>query len=129
MSLDPIANALTAIKNSESAAKKICTLRPASKLLREILRVMQENEYIDGYEFLDDKREGQFKIKLGGKLNECKAIKPRYAVQKDGFEKYEKRYLPSRDIGIMIVSTPQGVVSHKTAKQRGIGGRLIAFVY
>jgi small subunit ribosomal protein S8 len=129
MSLDPIANALTAIKNSETAAKKNCLLRPASRLLREILRVMQENGYIDGYEFVDDKREGEFRINLAGKLNECKAIKPRYAVQKNGFEKYEKRYLPSRDIGIMIVSTPQGVLSHKTAKQRGIGGRLIAFVY
>lgn len=129
MSIDPIANALTALKNSERAAKPSCMLRPASKLLREIMRVMQENGYVSGFEILEDKKDGQLRIRLGGKLNECRAIKPRYAVQKDEFDKFEKRYLPSKDIGILIVSTSRGVLSHRMAKQEGIGGRLIAFVY
>ncbi len=61
--------------------------------------------------------------------NECKAIKPRYAVKKNRFEVYEKRYLPARDVGILIVSTPAGLLTHKQAKEKGIGGRLVAFVY
>ena len=129
MSVDPIANALTALKNSENATKSTCKLRPASKLLAEVLRVMKENGFIEGYERVDDKGPGFYKIRLGGKLNECRAIKPRYPVQKDEFEKFEKRYLPSRDVGIIIVSTSKGVLSHKKAKEQGIGGRLIAFVY
>lgn len=129
MSVDPIANALTALKNSESATKKECMLKPASKLLGEILRVMKENGYIGEFEKMDDKKQGSFKISLRGKLNECRAIKPRYAVQKNEFERFEKRYLPSRDVGIMIVSTSKGVVTHRTAKVEGIGGRLVAFVY
>lgn len=129
MSVDPIANALTSIKNSENAAKKQCEFRPASKLLGEILRVMKEHGFIEKYEFVSDPKNGHYKIGLSGKINECRAIKPRYAVQKNGFEKFEKRYLPSRDLGLIIVSTSRGVTSHQKAKQEGLGGRLIAFVY
>ena len=126
---DPLADALINIKNHEGASKRLCVVRPASRLLGEILRVMQEKRYISTYELVDDGREGLYKITLLGKINECKAIKPRYAVAKDEFEKFEKRYLPSVDIGTIIVSTPQGVFTHADAKKRGIGGRLLAYVY
>jgi small subunit ribosomal protein S8 len=126
---DPINDALVNMKNHEKTAKKECSLRPASKLLNAILKVMKEQGYIEGFEKENDGREGIIKVKLAGKINECKAIKPRYAVKKDGFEKFEKRYLPSRDSGILIVTTPKGVITHKSAKEQKIGGRLLAFVY
>ncbi|MBN2127040.1 MAG: 30S ribosomal protein S8 [Candidatus Diapherotrites archaeon] len=129
MSMDPIADGLINLKNQESAAKKQCSVRPASKLLGEIFRVMQETGFITAYEFVEDQREGTYKVKIGGKINSCKAIKPRYAVKKDGFEKYEKRYLPAKDVGLLIVSTPKGVMSHIQAKKQNIGGRLLAYVY
>lgn len=129
MSVDPIANALINIKNHENASKRVCRVRPASKLLGEILRVMQKNNYISTYEFIDDGRDGTYKIELVGKINACKAVKPRYAVKKDDFEKFEKRYLPARDVGLLIVSTPHGVVSHTDAKKMLTGGRLLAYVY
>ncbi len=127
--IDPLADALVNIKNHENAAKKECVIRPASKLLGEVLRIMQEMSYISTYEFIDDGREGMYKINLIGKINDCKAIKPRYAVKKAEFEKYEKRYLPARDIGILVVSTPKGVVTHNAAKEKLTGGRLIAYIY
>jgi len=126
---DPIADALIAIKNSDNAAKKECFYRPASKLLGEVLKVLQGKGYISSYEFIEDGRDGVYKIGLVGKINECRAIKPRYAVKKNKFEKFEKRYLPARDVGMMVVSTPQGVFDHRTVKGKGIGGRLIAYVY
>lgn len=126
---DPLSNALVNIKNQETSAKKECTVRPASKLLSAVLSVMQKEGYIEGFEKVDDKKQGYFVVRLSGKINECKAIKPRYAVKKDEFEKFEKRYLPSRDIGIMIITTPQGMMTHKDAKSQNIGGRLVAFVY
>src|SRR3989338_9897171 len=129
MRIDPLTDALTSIRNHEGSAKKDCIIRPASKLLGELLRVMQKNEYIGTYEFVDDGMEGMFKITLAGKINNCRVIKPRYAVRKDEFEKYEKRYLPAKDIGMLIVSTPKGVMTHREAKEAAIGGRLIAFVY
>ena len=44
-------------------------------------------------------------------------------------EMWEKTYLPSRDMGILAISTPQGVLSHKEAKEKNVGGSLLAFVY
>jgi len=127
--VDPIADGLIAVKNSDKASKKECLYRPASKLFGEILKVMQAKGYISSYEFVEDGRDGLYKIGLFGKINECRAIKPRHAVKKNKFEKFEKRYLPARDVGLIVVSTPKGVLGHKEAKEKGLGGRLIAYVY
>ncbi|MFH1751352.1 MAG: 30S ribosomal protein S8 [archaeon] len=127
--IDPVADALINIKNHEMASKKECIIRPVNKLLSRILKVLQEKKYIGKFEFIDDGREGMIKVSLLGKINECKAIKPRHAVKKTEFEKYEKRYLPARDIGMIIVSTSKGVITHKEAKQKEVGGRLIALIY
>ena len=126
---DPLADALINIKNNENASKKECIIRPASKLLKEILRIMQEKGYIGTFEFIDDGREGLFKVELLGKINECRAIKPRYAVKQNDYEKFEKRYLPSYDIGTLIVTTQQGVFTHEEAKEKHTGGRLLAYIY
>jgi len=126
---DPIADALINIKNSDYASKKNCVIRPASKLLGEILKIMKEKNYIGDYTKIDDGREGIFEVKLFGKINECRVIKLRYAVGKDGYEKYEKRYLPAHDIGTIIVTTPKGVLSHIKAKAEKTGGRLLAYIY
>jgi len=127
--VDPIADAMISIKNSDNASKKECVFRPASKLLGQILKVISKEGYIGKVELIDDGREGLYKIELLGKINECRAIKPRYAVKKDGFEKYEKRYLPSKDVGVLIVTTSKGVLTQKEAKEKGVGGRLLAYVY
>jgi small subunit ribosomal protein S8 len=127
--MDPVADALINLKNSDIASKKQCFFRPASKLLGEILRVMQKRGYLSTFEFIDDGREGIYRVELMGKINQCRAIKPRYATKRSGFEKYEKRYLPSKDVGILIVSTPNGVLTHNEAKKQGVGGRLLAYVY
>ncbi|RLG69669.1 MAG: 30S ribosomal protein S8 [Candidatus Iainarchaeum archaeon] len=129
VSIDPLANAMVNIKNSDLAAKKYCLIKPASKLIGEILRVLKENAYIKDYVFIDDKKGGIYKVELLGRINNCCAIKPRFPVKKDQFEKFEKRYLPARDIGILIVSTSQGVLTHKEAKEKMVGGRLLAYVY
>ncbi len=126
---DPLSNALVNIKNHENAAKRQCSVAPVSKLIGSILEVLKENGYIESFEKEGDDVKRSFRVSLGGTINECRAIKPRYAVKKDSFEKYEKRYLPSRDMGILVVSTSQGIFSHREAKKKNIGGRLLAFVY
>ncbi|PIU21106.1 MAG: 30S ribosomal protein S8 [Candidatus Diapherotrites archaeon CG08_land_8_20_14_0_20_34_12] len=127
--IDPLADSLIAIKNAEMAVKKECYCKPASKLLGRILEVMKSNGYIEEYGTIEDGREGIYHIKLAGKVNECRAIKPRFAVKNSEIEKYEKRYLPSKGVGIMIVSTPQGVFTHKEVLKKHLGGRLLAYVY
>ena len=126
---DPIVDALTKIRNAEAASQTQVSLKPASNFLGEVLKIAQQNGYIEGFDKKEEKGIISISVKLSGKLNECKAIKPRYAVKKTEFEKYEKRYLPARDVGLIIVSTPNGLMTHTEAKSKGLGGRLIAFMY
>ncbi len=125
---DPLADALSMIKNAEHAGKKECSVK-ASKLIGNTLKIMKECGYIEEYEFIDDGKSGVFRVKLRGKINNCNAIKPRFPVKRDEFEKWEKRFLPARDFGYLIVTTSRGLMTHHEAKELGIGGRLLAFVY
>jgi small subunit ribosomal protein S8 len=90
---------------------------------------MQKNGYIGEFEFVDDGRAGKYRIQLLGRVNKCGVIKPRYAMKVAEIEDWEERYLPSRDVGVLIVSTPKGVLSHVDAKDSKMGGRLLAYVY
>lgn len=127
--MDTLSNGLTTIMNNEMRNKNECILSPASKLLGRVLRVLQLNGYIGEFEFVEDGRSGKFKIQLLGRINKCGAIKPRYPVGSDGFENWEKTYLPARNVGLLVVSTPFGVISHREAREKNVGGRLLAFVY
>ncbi|MEM1566370.1 MAG: 30S ribosomal protein S8 [Candidatus Bathyarchaeia archaeon] len=127
--MDVLANGLTTILNNEMRNKRECVISPASKLLGKVLRVMQLHGYIGEFEFIDDGRTGKFKVQLLGRINKCGAIKPRFAVKVDEIEDWEKKFLPSRDVGLLIISTSKGVLSHREAKEKKIGGRLLAFVY
>jgi len=90
---------------------------------------MQKNGFVGEFEFIDDGRAGKFKVQLLGRINRCSVIKPRYSVKIEDLEFWEKRYLPSREVGTLILTTPQGVISHKDARQQRAGGRLLAYVY
>lgn len=127
--MDTLANGLITVINNEMRNKRECVISPASKLLGRVLRIMQLNGYIGEFEFIDDGRSGKFKVQLLGRINKCGAVRPRFAVRFDEFEDWEKRFLPSRDVGIMVVSTSQGVMAHREAEEKNLGGRLLAFIY
>ncbi len=127
--LDPLADAMSSIYNSEIVGKPEVIVAPASSLIEKVLRVMQTQGYIGEFEHIDDGRAGRFRIQLMGRTNKCGVIKPRYPVKRDGFERFEKRFLPAYNFGVLIVTTPKGVMTHQDAKKLGIGGRLLAFVY
>ena len=100
-----------------------------SKLIKEVLAIMQEKGYIGSYEEVEDSRGSFLKVSLIGKLNNCGVIKPRFSVKLDEFEKFEKRFLPAKGFGIIIISTNKGLMTHDAAKAAGIGGRLISYCY
>ena len=127
--MDPLANALTNMRNNEMQGNNRCTIRPASKMIGHVLRTMQKEGYIGEFEYVDDGKAGQFMVELEGNINKCGAIKPRYSATLEDFEKFEKRYLPAKDIGIIILTTPQGTITHYKAKEKKTGGRLLAFCY
>lgn len=129
MQHDPLNDALITIKNAELSGKRECVIRPASKLIGRVLNIMREYRYIEEFEFVDDGKAGEFVVKLNGNLNNCGVIKPRFAVKKDDIERFERRYLPAKNFGVLIMSTTKGVVSNGRAKEIGIGGRVLAYVY
>jgi len=127
--IDPLTNALNTILSNEERHKKECIISPASSLLGRVLRIIQSKGYIGEIEFIDDGRAGKLRVQLFGRINECKAVKPRFSVKVRDYEKWEKRFLPARTLGILIISTSRGVMSHESAKAQNLGGKILAYVY
>jgi small subunit ribosomal protein S8 len=127
--MDPLANAITNIRNNELQVNSSCTIAPASKLIGQVLTTMKNENYIGEFEYIDDGKAGKFLVELEGNINQCGVIKPRHSVKNDEFEKFEKRFLPAKNFGILIVTTPKGIMTHSKAKEMGIGGRLLIYVY
>ena len=126
---DPLAGALAGIDNAESVGNLAYTVQPASNTVGSVLEVLYDGGYVDGFEYVEDGKAGVFEVELKGAINECGVVKPRYSAGADEFEKWEKRYLPARDYGALIVTTSQGVMSHYEAREAGVGGQLLAYVY
>ncbi len=129
MLLDPLANALSTIEHAEKRRKKEVIVRPASNLISSVLRTMQQAGFIGQFEFIDDGRGGVFRVQLLGRINRCNVVKPRFPVKRNEIEKWEKHLLPAKDFGILILTTPLGVVTHREAHDKHTGGRLVAYVY
>jgi len=130
--LDPLANAMAAITNAEMRRKKEVIVWPASKLIMRTLRVFQKYGYIGEFEYIDDGRWGKIVVQLLGRINKAGAVKPRLPVKYTdllSMPHHIRRHLPSRDMGILVISTSQGVMSHLEALEKRIGGILIAYVY
>ena len=130
--INPLANALTTLYNNEMRRNKQAIIMPASKLVINVLRTMQKEGYIGEFEYIDDGRWGKIIVQLLGRINKCGPITPRYPLsyrQLIDLPNYIRRYLPSKEIGVIIVSTSKGVMSHKDAAKMRIGGVALGYVY
>jgi len=110
--------------NAKKARKEFVVVNKHSKLLIKVLDIAIEHGYIKNYKL----EENKLKINIG-KLIKCNAIKPRFNVGVPNIDKYMRRYLPARDLGILIISTNKGVLTHVEAYEKEIGGMLIAYFY
>jgi len=124
MSQDIIADALNKMLNAAKAGKTTLSINRHSKLLLSVLAIAKLKDYVKNYRVENN----VLNIEIG-KLNFCKVIKPRFVVQVDEIEKYIKRYLPAKEMGVIIISTSQGLMTHNTAQEKNIGGSLIAYFY
>jgi small subunit ribosomal protein S8 len=128
MQHDVLADMFVVIKNAEGIGKRSCIV-PSSKMIKEILKIMQKNKYIGSFEFIEDGKSGKFKVELSGRINNCGVIRPRFEVKSNEFIRWEKRFLPSVKIGLMFITTSKGVLDHRQAKKENIGGGLLGFIY
>lgn len=126
---DTLANALSKIRNAENSIKDTVRLHPISKIIKTVLDISKDHGYVGSYEIKKTNQGDVMTLNLISKINKCGAIKPRYPVTLDEYEKFEKRYLPAKDFGILFVSTTKGIMTHKDAKKNKLGGILIAYIY
>ena len=127
---DPIADMLTRIRNAIQR-KHATVLVPASKLKLEILRVLKEEGYISDFEKIEDEKQGMISITLKY-VEKTPVIKGLKRISKPGLKVYAKRNeLPKvlNGLGVAIVSTSGGVMSDREARQKNLGGEVLAFVW
>ena len=129
MQCDPLNDAMSVMKNASEIGKSECVIQPSSKLIGRVLKVMQDKGYISQFENVEDGKAGKFRVMLDGAINDCGVIKPRYSVKVTDVEKFEARFLPAQDFGLLIMTTTAGVITQDRAKELGIGGKLLAYVY
>ncbi|MFA5142411.1 MAG: 30S ribosomal protein S8 [Candidatus Woesearchaeota archaeon] len=125
---DPLSNSMSKILNAEKAGKETCIIA-SSKIAKEVLNLMNKHHYIGQFKEIKARGSNLLEVSLLKNINKCGVIKPRFAVAKDGIEKYERRYLPAKDFGFLIISTNKGLITHEEAKLKNIGGKLIAYCY
>lgn len=124
MAQDVVSDALNQMLNAKRAHKKSVTIKRHSKLLLSVLAIAKMKDYVKNYSVENN----VLTIEIG-KINKCQAIKPRFITTVEEIEKYVKRYLPAKDIGIVIISTNKGLMTHSTALEKNLGGCLLAYFY
>lgn len=132
MYTDPIADYLTRVRNAIRANHKVVEI-PASKLKKEITKILFDQGYILSYKFEESTVQGTVKIALKyDKETKESVIKDIQRISKPGLRKYTgSSTLPRvlNGLGIAIVSTSKGVMTSKQAKQNNVGGEVICYVY
>lgn len=129
---DPIADYLTRLRNAIKANHRVVEI-PASNLKREMTRILHEKGYILNYKFVEDDTQGIIKIALKyDPVNKVNSIKKLQRVSTPGI----RRYVGYKDmprvlngLGIAILSTSNGVMTDKEAKDLKIGGEVLCYVY
>ncbi|MBU2612729.1 MAG: 30S ribosomal protein S8 [Nanoarchaeota archaeon] len=126
MAHDIVADALNMMKNAKKAGNENVKIKIISNLLIEVLKIMKQEGAVKKYKI--NPKDKSIEVALGD-FTECKSIKPRFSCDKTQIEKYRRRYLPSRNLGVVIISTNKGLMTHEEAEKEKTGGSLIAYFY
>ncbi|MBI4432718.1 MAG: 30S ribosomal protein S8 [Candidatus Omnitrophica bacterium] len=128
---DPIADALTAIRNASRAGKERVDLK-ASSLLAQVLKVLKHERFIYDYRRIEDKKQGILRVYLKKENETLRAISHIVRVSRPGLRIYKNRLeIPTvlNGLGVCVLSTPEGVMSGQTAKKRNVGGEVLLKVW
>jgi small subunit ribosomal protein S8 len=127
---DLIADVFTIIRNAVMIKKDAVDL-PASNNIKSIMAILKKNDYIDNFKLIEDKKQGLVRVYLkyiAGKS----AIRNIKRISKPGLKVYvrgKKVPIVLRGRGLAIVSTSKGVVSDKEARELGVGGEVIGYIW
>ncbi len=128
---DPIADALTVIRNANRVKKERVDVK-ASNITKEILRILRQEKFIYDFRTIEDKKQGILRVYLQKAEQPTRKIVKIVRVSKPGLRIYKKKEtIPTvlSGLGICIVSTPQGMMTGEEAKKRGVGGEIVCKVW
>ncbi|MHB0884637.1 MAG: 30S ribosomal protein S8 [Bacillota bacterium] len=128
---DPIADMLTRIRNGNLVNHEKIDV-PASRVKKNIAQLLKDEGYIRDFEWINDGRQGVLRLYLKYGPNKEKVITGLKRISRPGLRVYVKRDEVPKvlgGLGIAILSTPQGVVSDKVARTKGVGGEVICYVW
>ena len=128
---DPIADMLTRIRNGLIARHDSVTM-PASNMKKAIAKILLDEGYIKSVDYIDDGLQGQIKIALKYVQGKESVIKGLKRISKPGLRVYAKSdEIPKvlGGLGIAIVSTSKGVMTDKEARNAGVGGEVLAYIW
>ena len=131
MHTDPIADLLTRIRNANKALHETVRL-PTSRMKVEIARILKEEGYIKDYRVESGASYDELVIELKYGRNRERIITNLKRISKPGRRVYARKDRLPRvlgGMGVAILSTSTGLVTSRTAAERGIGGEVIAFVW
>ena len=128
---DPIADMLTRIRNANSAKHKTVDV-PASKMKTAIAEILFKEGYIKSFELINDETQGIIRITLKYDEKGTRVIDGIKRISKPGLRVYAgKEELPRvlNGLGIAIISTSKGLKTDKEAREAGIGGEVLAYIW
>nr|WP_198423111.1 30S ribosomal protein S8 [Tepiditoga spiralis] len=131
---DPIADMLTRIRNANSVFKDTVEI-PASNLKKSVLDILKREGYVSDYKFIEDGKQGVLKVNMkykGDRRNREKVIDGIIRVSKSGRRVYvgtDKIPSVKGGLGIAIISTSKGILTDKEAREIGVGGEVICYVW
>ena len=128
---DPIADMLTRIRNANSAKHKTVDI-PASKMKTAIAEILFKEGYIKSFELINDETQGIIRITLKYDEKGTRVIDGIKRISKPGLRVYAgKEELPKvvNGLGIAIISTSKGLKTDKEAREAGIGGEVLAYIW
>lgn len=128
---DPIADFLTRIRNA-NAQMHATVSAPSSNMKVAIAEILKNEGFIKGYDVEEDNKQNVITVQLKYGRNDEKVISGLKRISKPGLRVYAKaEEMPKvlNGLGIAIVSTSNGVVTDKVARQEGIGGEILAYVW
>jgi small subunit ribosomal protein S8 len=128
---DPIADMLTRIRNANTANHKTVDV-PASRTKQAIAQILQDEGFIESFERLSEGPQGTIRIQLRYGPEKEKIITGLRRISRPGLRVYTRKTEIPRVLGgfgLVIMSTPQGIMSGKRARKRGVGGEVLAYVW
>jgi small subunit ribosomal protein S8 len=128
---DPIADFLTRIRNANTVYKERVEI-PASKMKRSLAEIMKNEGFIKSYEFVDDGKQGILRLYLKYGANRVKIITGLKRISKPGLRVYAKKEEVPKvlgGLGMAVISTPKGLMTDKRARQEGLGGEVICYIW